>query len=134
MSSVRDNIPTLRARDMEAVAEMVFYLYTKGQSGELDGAAKAQKVIAAGYAGVMKAKKSANLDAATVWAGMVSTLHGFSPAKAAALCAAYPTPRSMFNFVSNRDEKTARKEIAGIKVKDRNLGPKLAEKVYNVFK
>ena len=89
MTCVVDGIPVLRALDTEAAVETVATLARKLGEGALDGAARAQRKTAAGYAG-FSVKKGSNLDAASTWQTMLAAVRGLSATKAKARCVAPP--------------------------------------------
>lgn len=133
-TSVRDGIPIIRVLNVEAVAEMILYLFKRMAAGELSGDAKAQKRAAEGYAGSTHVKKSKNMDGDMVFKMMLATIPGVSIGKAASVIAAYPNPAALVDMIRSRPEKAAIKEIASVECGTRKLGPAAGAKIVQVFR
>ena len=133
-TAVGDGIPVLRALDGEAAAETVLALARKLGDNDLDGAQRAQRATAAGYAG-LAVKKSSNADAATTWQAMLSTVRGISAAKAKILTDHFPGAAALTARVAALGTtKKAVKELATISVgENRRLGPAVASRLVEIF-
>ena len=133
-TAVRDAIPVLRCRDAEAVAETVAYLHARAAAGELDGAARTQRKVAAGYSSFVHVKKAANGDPALTFKSMLSTVPGLSMTKAAALIERFPSLTRMVAELSPLSHKEATKRLADVQCGARRLGPAVAAKLVQIFK
>lgn len=134
-AAVGDGIPVLRALDGEAAAETVAALARKLAENGLDGAARAQKATAAGYAG-FSTKKSANVDAGVTWQAMLSAVRGVSAAKAKALAGLYPNAAKLAAAVEGAGtRKAATKLLAASALGEgqRALGPAVAGRLVEIF-
>ena len=134
-AAVGDGIPVLRALDGEAAAETVAALARKLEDNGLDGAARAQKATAAGYAG-FSTKKSANVDAGVTWQAMLSAVRGVSAAKAKALAGLYPNAAKLAAAVEGAgSRKAATKLLAASALGEgqRALGPAVAGRLVEIF-
>jgi ERCC4-type nuclease len=130
-----DGIPVLRALDCEAAAETVAALARKLSENGLDGAARAQRATAAGYAG-FSTKKSANVDAGVTWQAMLSAVRGVSAAKAKALAGLYPNAARLAAAVEGAgSRKAATKMLAASALGEgqRALGPAVAGRLVEIF-
>ena len=132
-TSIRDGIPVLRARDGASCAAHVLYLHKRLAANELGGDGAAQRGRAAGYGGVMHTHKGSNMDDAMVWQTMLGVVRGMSAEKAAAVGAAYATPRALAELISSRDAKAAAQVLAGVATGARRLGPVVAKRIVDLF-
>jgi ERCC4-type nuclease len=133
-AAVGDGIPVLRALDGEAAAETLAALARKLGEGALDGAARAQRATAAGYAG-LKTRKSANEDAGTTWQAMLAAVRGVSAPQAAALAARWPCAAALVAELAAAGRRSKGvKLLAAAQVSDkRKLGPKAASRLAEIF-
>jgi ERCC4-type nuclease len=123
LTCVADGIPVLRAADSEAAVEVLALLARKLEEGGLDGAARAQRKTAAGYAG-FAVKKSANVDGATTWQAMLASVRGLSAGKAKLIAERYPTAAALVAaLAASSSAATATKTLSSIQVRRGGFAP-----------
>lgn len=132
-TAVGDGIPVLRAADEEAVAETVAVLVDKMEANHLDGAARAQARAALGYAGMVKVRKSANVDTDSTWRGMLASVRGMSAVRAKSVTDVHATAAKLVSSLVGKTHKVAIKELADIPVGDKRLGPALGKRLLEIF-
>lgn len=128
-----DGIHIIRALSGEDAFELLACAYDRLVAGRLDGARRAQETVAAGYAGLVKVRKSKNSDPASTWRMMLATVGGISAAKADSIAERWPSASALTTALLSLDRKSAVKVVAATKTKDRNLGPAAAEKIVAIF-
>ena len=132
-SAVRDAIPVIRVPCKKSLAETVLYLFRELKAGELDGDSKAQQRAAAPLADV-HVKKARNVTVPVMWKMALATVPGMSMAKAEQFTQQYHGPASISDAIRNLDDRRAVKLIAASDAGGRKLGPKIAERLVQMFR
>jgi ERCC4-type nuclease len=132
-TAVRDAIPVIRVPCKKSLADTVLYLFRELKAGELDGESKAQQRAAAPLAD-LHVKKAKNVTVPVMWRMALATVPGMSMGKADQFAKQYPGPASLADAIRNLDDRKAVKLIAASDAGGRKLGPKVAERLVQVFR
>ena len=132
-TAIRDGIPVLRVPDKKSLADVVAYMFREMRSGELDLDAKAQQRAAAPYADI-SVKKAKNVTVQVMWRMVLATVPGMSLARASSFAESYPGPAAVFAATKNLEAKKAVKLIAATDTGNKKLGPKVAERIVELFR
>ena len=128
MTQMRDGFPVLHARDAADSARKLIYLASKlakNELGEEASEAVARRVVVGLDAKAHKRKRDNLEDPSTLLSAMLGCMPGMSPAKAATIVEAFPTPRAL--------RRAGAKAIAELKCDAKKIGPVLGGRVHEFF-